>query len=53
VAAIHARGLRVWTYTIDDPDLARKLLSWGVNGLISNVPAKIKSVIANHSGGTP
>jgi glycerophosphoryl diester phosphodiesterase len=53
VVAIHARGLRVWTYTIDDPDLARKLLGWGVDGLISNVPAKIKTIIAQRSGGTP
>jgi glycerophosphoryl diester phosphodiesterase len=49
VAAIHTRGLRVWTFTIDDPALAQKLLSWGVDGLISNVPAKIKEVVAHHA----
>jgi glycerophosphoryl diester phosphodiesterase len=49
VTSIHARGLRVWTYTIDDPELARKLLAWGVDGLISNVPAKIKTVVAEHA----
>lgn len=57
VAAIHARGLKVWTFTIDDPALAQKLLTWGVDGLISNVPAKVKSVVRQQSqarvGGTP
>jgi glycerophosphoryl diester phosphodiesterase len=32
----HARGLKVWVYTINDPMLAEVLLDIGVNGLITD-----------------
>jgi glycerophosphoryl diester phosphodiesterase len=36
VELAHQRGLKVWVYTINDPDLANRLLDMGVDGLITN-----------------
>ncbi|MEX2237990.1 MAG: glycerophosphodiester phosphodiesterase [Dehalococcoidia bacterium] len=36
IEAFHARGLRILTWTIDSPARALELLSWGVDGIISN-----------------
>ncbi len=38
VRAAHAAGLAVNTWTCDDPDRIRTLLSWGVDGICTNVP---------------
>jgi len=32
----HQRGLKVWVYTINDPEAANKLLDMGVDGIITN-----------------
>lgn len=42
VALAHARGCRVWVYTINDPALARELVQLGVDGIISDNPALIR-----------
>ena len=36
VQLAHQRGLKVWVYTINDPDLANRLLDIGVDGIITN-----------------
>jgi glycerophosphoryl diester phosphodiesterase len=36
VALAHQRGLAVWTYTVNDPEMANRLLDIGVAGLITN-----------------
>ncbi len=36
VQLAHERGLPVWVYTINDPELANRLLDMGVDGIISN-----------------
>lgn len=43
VADLHARGTKVWTFTVDDPRVARVLASIGVDGIITNDPAMIKA----------
>lgn len=38
VAAAHEAGLAVNTWTVDDPDTMVRLASWGVDGIVTNVP---------------
>jgi glycerophosphoryl diester phosphodiesterase len=42
----HTKGLKVWVYTINNADLARRLLRAGVDGLITDNPSLIWKVIA-------
>lgn len=39
IAAIHARGLKIWLYTVNDPRRAWRLIDQGVDGLITDDPA--------------
>lgn len=41
IARAHRRGLRVSTWTVDDPQQAQRLASWGIDALITNEPARI------------
>lgn len=43
----HKQGLKVWVYTINDPQLARDLLYTGVDGIITDNPATIFRAIAS------
>ena len=47
VAACHARGLQVNTWTCDDPERMAQLYAWGVDGLCTNVPDVALRVIAD------
>jgi glycerophosphoryl diester phosphodiesterase len=40
-----ARGLRVNTWTVDDPAEMRRLIALGVGGIISNVPDVLRQVV--------
>jgi len=44
VEAIHQLGKKAWVYTVDDPARARALVSWGIDGIITNKPAEIIQV---------
>jgi glycerophosphoryl diester phosphodiesterase len=39
VDAAHGAGLRLTAWTVDDPARMRELASWGVDGIITNLPA--------------
>lgn len=39
VAFAHEHGLAVNVWTVDDPDQIRQLAGWGVDGIVTNVPA--------------
>lgn len=41
VEQIHQLGKKAWVYTVDDPARARTLVSWGIDGIITNKPAEI------------
>ena len=42
----HAKGLKVWVYTVNQARLAKRLLRAGVDGLITDNPALIWKVMA-------
>lgn len=46
IRAAHDDGLRVWVYTIDDPEKARALVALGVDGIITNKPALIRQTLS-------
>ena len=46
VQLAHQRGLKVWVYTVNDPELANKLLDMGVDGLITNNTSLIWRTLA-------
>jgi glycerophosphoryl diester phosphodiesterase len=45
-AAAHRRGLRVYTWTVDVPELMRFLIAAGVDGIMTNRPELLTAVIA-------
>jgi glycerophosphoryl diester phosphodiesterase len=42
----HDHGLQVNTWTCDEPDRMRELVSWGIDGICTNVPDVALAVIA-------
>jgi glycerophosphoryl diester phosphodiesterase len=42
----HAKGLRIWVYTINDAAVANDLLNLGVDGLITDNPAQMWRTLA-------
>ena len=42
----HERGLKVMVWTVDAPEAMRILLDFGVDGIISNYPARLRDVMA-------
>jgi glycerophosphoryl diester phosphodiesterase len=49
VRRAHEEGLKVWIYTVDRAELANYLLDLGVDGLITNNPARMWKVIAERN----
>lgn len=47
VGEAHAAGVRVGTWTVDDPEAQRALISWGVDLLITNDPAAAVAIRAS------
>lgn len=45
VRHFHQRGLAVWTWTVNDPALARRLAGWGVDGLLGDDPALLRDTV--------
>lgn len=41
IEAIHARGLKAWVYTVDDPARAKLLMAAGIDAIITNVPGEM------------
>lgn len=42
----HSRGLKIFAYTVDEPEDLIRLQKWGVDGVFCNGPAKAKGVLA-------
>jgi glycerophosphoryl diester phosphodiesterase len=45
VRHFHARGYTVWSWTVNDPAVAGRLAGWGVDGLLGDDPALLKSAV--------
>ncbi len=41
----HEMGLAVYVYTVDEPDRMRELLGFGVDGIFSNAPDKLRKIV--------
>jgi glycerophosphoryl diester phosphodiesterase len=48
VAKLHENGIGVNPWTVDDADTANRLLSYGVDGIITNVPDVMNKIIADY-----
>ena len=46
IAECHAAGIEVNTWTCDDPERMRELISWGIDGICTNVPDVALDVVA-------
>ncbi|TET54953.1 MAG: glycerophosphodiester phosphodiesterase [Anaerolineales bacterium] len=51
VARAQRRGLRVFTWTVDEPNEMERLIALGVNGIITNVPQVLRALLETRSGG--
>jgi glycerophosphoryl diester phosphodiesterase len=45
VDEIHAAGLAVYPFTVDAPERMRELLDWGVDGLFTNLPDRMRAML--------
>jgi glycerophosphoryl diester phosphodiesterase len=50
VDEVHAAGLRLGTWTVDDPETVRMLLDRGFDAVASNDPGMALAVLADHVG---
>jgi glycerophosphoryl diester phosphodiesterase len=50
VDEVHAAGLRLGTWTVDDPETVRMLLDRGFDAIASNDPRMALAVLADHVG---
>ncbi len=48
IAAIHARGLKAWVYTVNDSARASELIDAGIDGLITDVPRQILDLLGEN-----
>ncbi|WP_192035580.1 glycerophosphodiester phosphodiesterase [Halomonas sp. YLGW01] len=45
VKQAHANGLLVHPYTINDPEQMQRLLDWGVDGMFTNFPDRLRALV--------
>lgn len=45
----HSRGLKMFVYTVDEPEDLLRLQQWGVDGVFSNGPGKARKALVDRS----
>jgi len=53
VRRVHDAGMRVFTWTVDDPETMRRLISWRVDGIITNKPDVLRGTAADRASAQP
>ena len=51
VVRCHDAGLALNTWTVDDPERIAQLTAWGVDGIVTNVPDVLLSVLGRGAAG--
>ncbi|MEI6873712.1 MAG: glycerophosphodiester phosphodiesterase family protein [Spirochaetota bacterium] len=51
VRAAHAKNFKVEVWTLDDPELAKKSISWGIDGIDTDRPDVMKETIGGRRPG--
>lgn len=46
IKAVHDAGLKMWVYTVNDVPRAKQLAAWGIDGIITDLPATISPLRA-------
>jgi len=46
VGRVHEAGLRILTWTVDEPDRARQLAGWGIDAITTNRPGWLRARLA-------
>jgi glycerophosphoryl diester phosphodiesterase len=49
---VHGDARRIIAWTVNSPDVARRLLDWGVDGICSDVPATMRALVGDLAGGS-
>jgi glycerophosphoryl diester phosphodiesterase len=49
VGRAHDAGLSVNVYTVDPPDLMEQMIDLGVDGLFTNLPDRLRGILANRA----
>jgi glycerophosphoryl diester phosphodiesterase len=49
IQMLHDAGFKVWAWTVDDEKAAERLMGWGIDGIISNYPGRIKGLVERSS----
>jgi glycerophosphoryl diester phosphodiesterase len=53
LAEAHALGLKVIPWTVNDPAQMERLIAWGVDGLISDYPDRLRAALARRAVALP
>ena len=48
LAEAQALGLKVVPWTVNEPALMDRLIAWGVDGLITDYPDRLRAAMARH-----
>lgn len=53
VRDLHRHGIQLSVWTVNDPDDMRRLLDWGVDGIITDRPDTLSAVLTERTGRPP